>query len=426
MTLLRRTLLELRAFPRTRYVWTAALAIAAFNALLATVLAPKGIMAFSLVAMALVPTAMAPLAASSFAALRADRLSDRLHTAGVPARGFLVPRALALLLVGALYLLLLLPVYLVLGAKMGGGWPEEATRWYYVGGGLVAYGVVAGLLFATLLPGAKGAPTALAGGLAVFSLLVATLWGLVVDAAGPGLAMRVLHLLPHVALFEGAGFAYGSPLRPADPARSQLAFALYLALMLAVAIVARSRYQNATGWRVGSRRGLLLGLALVALVPVAAASGAYEPRDRGVGSTPSLASVVVARGAPFGSFDEPEVFPLAQSSDADVLVEKPRGWDPGARIVVKGSGDAGVHLTGTPRVEGDLIRIPVTVSPTGGFDTRVHVLTVRIKLAGGEELAQASFYSQGEAPRAQLFLAAAPAIGLAALGAILRRRSVAA
>lgn len=452
---------ELKALMRARGAWWAAAAVLGLLTLAAVLLGPaaNGVFAFSFFALGIVPIAFAPLAAAWLALPRATLLSHRLFTAPVSRAGHLAARVLALGTLGAAYVAATLPILLALGAEMGvGGIPDGARAWLLVGLGLVAYGVSFGLLLATLLPGSVAGPTALAGGTMVLSLLAGLLKGLFVDALGDGFAMRALHLLPHVALFDALAISPGAKgIVPASPAREGLAFLLLVLAMFGSALWAQLRAQGVDGWeRPRARPAVALLLALVVATPLVVAAGEYEPApQQPQGAPPTLAATLRAPGEPLGfrsvadeAFHEAPLVALDEWTAVDLVLVVPlRAGAQLERLEVAVEGGEGISARLTSgrsfdepqgeRVEwasgGMAYRIPMRVHATGKLGAGLNVYSLRVHATYDVEGAappvegdaRARLFAAGDGVATSLALAGMPALGLALVAGARRRKEVA-
>ncbi|HWH09406.1 MAG TPA: hypothetical protein VNX21_09410 [Candidatus Thermoplasmatota archaeon] len=467
----RRLLLEeVRALPRVRFALPGAAALAAvllaMGALVATSL--DGVWSFALVAYGILPSALAGVAAAQMASLRATRFGQALYTTPVRSGQVLAARLLVALGLGALYLLATLPFLALAAAHVEVD--ARVLRALLQGLGVLVFSAAFGTMVGVLLAGRSVAgPALLAGGFVLLSFFAMTfaMGMLHMPADADPLLLRALHASPHLLLSDALGVVAGhTGVAARRPGLALGLFAVETLACVAVAAWAYTRAQGPEGWEAPrGRRTALAALAVAALLlPVAAADAAYErvpgfsKQARGWSSEARNGSVLLVppgAGVPefgerhSGTLEHPLLLGRANARDLLVLVHAPHGrallgvevtLDPGASLEVDARrfdlGDVRDAPAGRTEPDawgrgwsGVVLRVPVTLTPRDPLDLTANAYALRVNatyLVDGEaepRAAQVLAALRGDVAwvRAQMALAGAPAVLLAAGAALARR-----
>ena len=467
----RRLLLEeVRALPRVRFALAGAAVLAgvllALGALVATSL--DGAWSFALVAYGILPAALAGFAGAHMASLRATRFGQALYTTPVRSGHVLAARLTVALGLGALYLLATLPFLGLAAAHVEVD--ARVARALLMGVGVLAFAAAFGTMIGVLLAGRSAAAPAILGAgftLASFFAMTFAMGMLHAPADADPVLLRALHVSPHLLLSDALGVIAGqSGVAAETPGRALALFLAETLACVAIAAWAYTRAQGPEGWE-GPRRGRVALAALAVatlLLPVVAADASYERvpgfarQGRGWSSETQNASLLlVPPGAAAPDFGErhsgtlqhPLLLDRANARDLLVLVPAEPGRalrdvevtvEPGPSLQVDARrfavGDAPTPPRGRMDPDafgggwqGAVLRVPLVLTPSDPLDLTGNAYALRVNVTyrvEGEAEPRSSMVLaalRGDVAwaRAQMALAGAPAVLLAAGAALARR-----
>ena len=275
---------DMKALPRGRFALAGAACAAALLVFLGVTVAAgsgSGLWGFSLISYSVVPASFAALAAAQVSGARASRFVHSVFTAPVTKGRFLLAKVLVTLAVGLLWFLATLPFLATAAAHVP--LPDAVWQHAAIGAGALLFGVALGTFLGVAFTGRSlAAPMCLAAGLMVLSVFAVPFAASLVQTPGGAseAMLRVVHASPHVLLVDATGLMERDlGVAVEEPRLSLLAFAAETLGLFLLAAWTFLRAQGIESWEgAPARRGLVAVLAvLVLLVPVAAASAAYEP-----------------------------------------------------------------------------------------------------------------------------------------------------
>lgn len=423
---------HVRAVLRGRFAWTGAAAILGLLTLFAATLGggPRGLFSFGLVAFAILPTFLAPFVAADIASLRASLVLHRLLTTPQTRGRILLARVAAHGVLASAYIAAVAPTLVVFAIHAPGTTPM-AIELAGLGVGILVAGLALGTLCGVAFPGGgPGAAAGVAGGAMVFSLLALFLQGVFLADASAW-TLRMLHLSPHLALFNAAGWFLGGPRHIlGTPWRSGLAYVALAAGLALLAAYAHERAQDTDGWsHRRARAAVAAGLVLVLALPVFAAAADFTPDAASVRMprADAVTATLVDVGAPLDRRDEGWLsagghLPLGKRVARDLVITLPAE----ARDVRVRALDGELRMSfphgGEARAEGREARLAVLVEAIGvsGLVDELNFrrLEVRYHTDAGErvETPRVAAVGSAEGVGSQLGLAmGAPAVACAAL-----------
>lgn len=460
---------EMKGLARGRFGFAGAAVVALALGLLAILLSGEGdgTTGFHVLAYGILPLLFGPLAASSIASPRANRFVEALFTAPVTRGRWLTAKLLALLTVGAAYLVLTLPFIGV--AHLTIGVHDDTWAFLLMGACGIVFAIALGLFAGVSFPGrSAAAPASLAGGALVLSFFAIPVLSTALQAALPSEGLiRVLHLSPHVLAMEAVQLPF-DPYQPtpAHPERSALAFGLVVAGLLALAYRAFLRDQGIDAWEASPARRAALALAatMLLLSPVAVASAKYDPADEvdrihlpfPNGAAPTAAAHVARPGesaalVDFGDFwagmgrgdrsleanrenarDLLVALPVPAGVallDVEVRLEGTNGLAVAENAVWRAARIEGEPATFPGGTAGQAIRVPVSLLPDDarGYTSNFYGLQVNLtyRAEGNETLREGAAFipvhAEISGAALRLGLAALPGFAIPATAAIARR-----